>query len=308
MTSFRYRDKGTLVHRLNPLSKITWALSVLVLTLVLDNPVFLLAVFLSTLPVVQAARVWGEWRATMKYTVMLCAVVVLINALVSSNGSHVMATAPFSIPLTGTPVITLEAIAYGAAMALRLIAIISAFAILTFTVNPDDMMLAMLKMKLPYKSVLVTSLSTRFIPTLIDDTKRITDAHRSRGVRLDTGSLKQRIRSRSLIVIALLSNSLDRSVQVAEAMESRAFGSGDSRSYYKDIRLTVTDVFTVVFAILPGALGIFMGVSGYGQFQYYPTLGQLGLNVTERYLLMLAEVLLLSILPLVGIKRRRDID
>ena len=91
-------------------------------------------------------------------------------------------------------------------------------------------------------------------------------------------------------------------------MESRAFGSGDSRSYYKNISLTATDVFTVIFAILPGALGIFMGVSGYGQFQYYPTLGQLGLSVMERYLLVLAVVLLLSILPLVGIKRRRDID
>ena len=163
MISLRYRDKVTLIHRLNPFSKLAWALSILVLTLVVDNPIFLLAVFCSTLPVVRAADVWREWRATMKFTLFLCAAVILINALVSSHGTHVLFNASFRMPVTGVaPVITLEAIVYGAVMAIRLLAIISAFALVTFTVNPDDMMLAMIKIKLPYKSVLVTSLSTRF--------------------------------------------------------------------------------------------------------------------------------------------------
>jgi energy-coupling factor transport system permease protein len=215
--SFRYRDKGTPVHKLNPFCKLAWIVSILVLALILDNPLFLLLLFLSTLPVVGAARVWREWLPAMKFTLFLCPAIIIINALVSSHGTHVLFEAPFRLPVMGTPVITLEAIVYGAAMSLRLLAIISAFAILTFTVHPDDMMLAMIRMKLPYKSVLVTSLSTRFIPTLIDDIERITDIQRSRGLELDKGKLSQRIRSRSSIVIALLSNSLDRAVQVAEA-------------------------------------------------------------------------------------------
>jgi len=47
--------------------------------------------------------------------------------------------------------------------------------VLTLTIHPDDLMLAMIKLKLPYKSVLVTSLATRFVPTLVDDVERITD-------------------------------------------------------------------------------------------------------------------------------------
>jgi len=308
MRSFRYRDRGTPVHRLNPFGKLAWLGSIIALTLILDNPVFLLLLFISTLPVVRAARVWSEWRSSIKFTAYLCAAIILINALVSSNGATVLFAFPFQMPVMGTPVITLEAVFYGAAMCLRLLAIISAFAVITFTVHPDDLMLAMIKVKLPYKSVLVTSLSTRFIPTLIDDTQRITDVQRSRGLELDKGKLTHRIRSRASIVTALLSNSLDRAVQVAEAMESRAFGTGRGRTFYRDIRLTRTDTATVVFALLPFALGIYLAVTGYVRYQYYPTAQSIAMSGFEWSLLALMAVLLLMILPLAYLKRRVDLD
>ncbi len=308
MRSFRYRNKGTPIHRLNPFAKLAWVGSILVLALVLNNPLFLLLLFLATLPVVRVAGVWREWLASMKFTVYLCAAIILINALVNSHGTTVLFSFPFRLPVVGTPVITLEALFFGGAMCLRMLAIISALAILTFTVHPDDMMLAMIKIRLPYKSVLLTSLSTRFIPTLIDDAQRITDVQRSRGLELDKGRLTRRIRGRASIVTALLSNSLDRAVQVAEAMESRAFGTGSKRTFYKDIRLTLTDTVTLVFALLPAALGIFISVSGYGQYQYYPTVQRVSLSGPEWFLLGLMAVLLLAILLLAYIKRRVDLD
>ena len=306
--SFRYQDKGTPVHRLNPFSKLGWITSVLVLSLVLDSPLFLLAVFLSTLPLVKAARVWSEWLSAMRLALYLSAAVILINALVSSHGTHVLFEAPFHLPLVGAPVITLEAIIYGVVMSLRLLSIISAFALLTFTVNPDEMMLAMIKMRLPYKSVLVITLSTRFIPTLLDDVERITDVQRSRGLELDKGRLPRRIKSRTSIVTALLSNSLDRAVQVAEAMESRAFGTGRNRTFYRDIGFSLTDVTTLVFSLLPAALGIFMGLKGYGQYQYYPTVSWISPTGWEVWLLVLMIVLLVAQLPLAYLKRRVDLD
>lgn len=308
MRSFRYRDRGTPVHRLNPFAKLVWLGSIIVLALILAHPFFLILPFVAMLPVVKVARVCGDWRSSMKITAYLCGAIILINALVSSHGSTVLFTFPFRVPVMGTPGITLEAIFYGAAMCLRLLTIISAFAILTLTVHPDDLMLAMLKLRLSYKSVLVTSLSTRFIPTLIDDTQRITDVQRSRGLELDKGSLSRRIRSRAAIVTALLSNSLDRAVQVAEAMESRAFGTGCGRTFYRDIKLTPIDVATVVFACLPLLLGIYMAVGGYGHYLYYPTAHSVGMGGTAWTLFALMAVLLLMILPMAYLKRRVDLD
>jgi len=290
------------------MGKLAWVGSILVLALILNNPLFLLLLFLSTLPLVIAARVWREWLSFMKLAMYLCIAIIIINALVSSHGAHVLVEAPFRIPVVGAPVITLEAVLYGVGMSLRLLAIISAFAILTFTVHPDDVMLAMMKMRLPYKSVLVTSLSTRFIPTLIDDVERITDVQRARGLELDKGNLSNRIRSRAAVIIPLLSNSLDRAVQVAEAMESRAFGAGKKRTFYKGIGMSLVDTITVAFVLLPCALGVVMRLSGYGDYQYYPTLGGITLSNQEWSLLVLLVLLLSAILLLAYVKGRVDLD
>ena len=308
MISFRYQDKGTVIHKLNPFCKLVWIGSILVFALIFDNPLYILLLFLSTLPLIIAAKVHKEWLSLMKFTVYLCIAIIIINALVSYHGTHVLLEAPFRIPVMGTPIITLEAIFFGVAMSLRLLAIISAFTMLTFTIHPDDLMLSMIKMKLPYKSVLVTSLSTRFTPTLIDDVECISDVQRSRGLELDKGNLVQKIKSRMSIIIPLLSNSLDRTVQVSEAMESRAFGSGEKRTFYKEIRMSRMDAITLILGFFACAFGIFMRLSGYGGYQYYPTLEGINISGLEWSMLSLLMLLLLSVLLLAFVKRSIDLD
>jgi len=308
MLSLRYEDKETPIHKLNPFCKLPWLASIFILALIFNNPLYLLLLFLSTLPLIIAARVWREWAYLMKFALYLCLAIIAINAIVSSHGSHLLWEAPLRIPLIGAPVITLEAIFFGVGMSLRLLAIISAFAILTFTIHPDDIMLAMIKMKLPYKSVLVTSLSTRFIPTLIDDAERISEVQRSRGLELDRGKLRQRIKNRMAIMIPLLSNCLDRTVQVAEAMESRAFGSGEKRTYYKEIKLSKPDIPILISGFLPLVLGIFMRWWGQGDYQYYPTLGKISLDGFEYSMLALLMLLLCMMVFLALLKKRIELD
>ena len=308
MISFRYKNKETAIHKLNPFCKLGWVTSIFVIALIINNPFYLLLIFLATLPMVIAARVWREWASVMKYSFFLCLAIIIINALVSSHGSHIMWRAPFQMPLIGTPVLTVEAVLFGAGMSLRLLSVLSAFAILTFATHPDDLMLSMIKMKLPYKSVLVTSLTTRFIPTLIDDVERISDVQRSRGLELDRGNLFRRIKSRMAIIIPLLSNSLDRTVQVAEAMESRAFGHGERRTYYREVKLGKFDVGIMMASILPLAIGIFIRWLGQGDYQYYPTLEKMSLGGLEGVMLALLVLSLCIMVPLAMVKKRMELD
>jgi energy-coupling factor transport system permease protein len=248
--------------------------------------------FLSTLPTIAAAKVWREWVSVIKYALFLCLAIVVINALVSYHGATILWQASFTLPVLGNPTITLEAIFFGIGMSLRLLAIISAFAVLTFTIHPDDIMLAIIKLRLPYKSVLVTSLSTRFMPTLAEDVQRISDVQRSRGLEFDRGGLMQRIRNRTAIIIPLLSNSLDRTVQVAEAMESRAFGSGQKRSFFREITLDRLDATVLILGFLPIVLGIIMTCWEMGVYQYYPALERISFDTFESCLLALLVFLI----------------
>ena len=306
--SFRYKDRGTALHKLSPFCKLAWLVTIFVLSLVFDHPLYLLLLFLSTVLPVLAARVWREWLSFMKFALYLALAIVIINALVSQQGSHILWQAAFKIPVVGAPLITLEAIVFGIGMVFRLLAIISAFVLFTFTVHPDDIMMAMIKLKLPFKSVMVASLSTRFVPTLIDDVERIGAVQRSRGLELDRGKLTQRIRGRMAIIIPLLANSLDRTVQVAEAMESRAFGSGSRRTFYKKLELGKLDIPVLASSFLALSLGIFMRVEGWGIYQYYPALAKVNLDGLETVVLSLLLLILCLIVPLSFLKKRIELD
>jgi len=308
MQALNYRDKDTVIHRLSPLVKLAWGGGLVVLSLLFNHPVYILILFLSIIPLVRLAGVGREWASALKFTLWLGLSIIVINALLSYHGDHVLATAPFRLPVIGYPVITLEAIAFGAVMALKLAVIISVFTLINLTVHPDDIMAVLLKMRLPYKSVLVTSLSTRFVPCLVEDTGRISDGYRTRGVQLDAGSWFKKLKNRGKMTTALLANSLDRAVQVAEAMEARAFGSGKKRVLYKDITISRMDAVTLGVGLLPLAAGIAVRTLGYGDYQYYPNLTSIGGGAVEWVMPAVILLLLAAIVPFAFIKRRVEFD
>ncbi len=307
-TSYRYQDRDTVVHRLNPFAKLAWVAAVMLLAVIFDHPLYLIMLFLSTLPVIALARAWREWASLMRFMLWMSLAIVLINALVIYQGSHVLLEFTFEIPTLGQPKITLEAIAFGLGMALRLVTIVSAFVALNFTVHPDDMMQAMLKLRLPYKSVLATSMSLRFFPALVDDRERISDVQRTRGMELDRGGLLQRARNGGAVLVPLLSNSLDRAVQIAEAMEARAFGAYKRRTAFSEITLSGWDRLLAVAGLLPLPVGIYLRCLGYGKYRYYPSLQRLDPGMAGWLALAVLAALLLAILPLAWFRKRWQLD
>ena len=190
--------------------------------------------------------------------------------------------------------LTLEGIIFGVGMSIRLAAIISSFAVLTLTVDPDALLAQMVKLKIPYKSVLVISLSTRYFPTLLRDIDTLADVQRSRGVELDKGNIFNKIRKRAAMVVSLLSNSLERAVQIAEAMEARAFGTDKKRSFYKSVKMRDVDYLFLLSAISTLFFGVLMRFLNYGSYQYYPTLQHLNISGVEGGGIIILSFLLIS--------------
>ena len=290
-----YRPTGSAVHRLHPFVMLSWLAALLVMALVVDHPFWLLTAFLTTVPVARAARVLTQWRAVMRFMLWMAAAIVVINVLVSNQGSHVLLEAGFQLPLLGTPRLTVEALAFGGAMAVRLAAIISAFTLVNLCVHPDDLTRAAIKLRLPYRSVLVTSLSIRFVPVLMQDARTIADVQQSRGLSFDSGGIVQRIRNRGALILPLLSNSLDRAVQVAEAMESRAYGASVRRTFYRDLPPVWRDVALTVVLLAGIVLLLASRVAGLGGYEYYPSLGDLSMTSSEWVALGTLCAMLLSV-------------
>jgi energy-coupling factor transport system permease protein len=306
--NLQYTESKNALHVLSPVFKLVWALSLTFMAILLEHPVFLFFLLISTMAVAGIGKIWLKWASIMKLTIWLCLMIALINVLVNHNGTHVLWQTGLKIPGLGYFEITLEAVIFSLGMSLRLLTIISVFTIFTLTVHPDDFIQTMLKVKIPSKSVMVISLAARFLPVLIADAERISLVQQSRGLKIDAGNLIQRIKNRAAVLIPLFSNSLDRTAQLAEAMESRAFGSGKPRVYYKPVRINNLDWLGLIFCILAVVTVLIMSFIGWADYQYYPVFDSFRLDLTERRLLSLLIILVLGIIPLALVEKRLQND
>jgi len=139
---------------------------------------------------------------------------------------------------------------------MRFIVLVTSFSVFFITTSPDKLSLALEKAKVPYEFNFAFITAIRFVPVLADEAQTIMDAQRSRGLELDTGNFLKRIRNYIPILLPLIINSIRRSLELAEAMESRAFGATEDRTNLYELRLTGTDklVLIVITAFFATAL------------------------------------------------------
>ena len=285
-----------------------WFLSTIFLALIISDPVLLFIVFLAIIPYAIMGKISGHWFSFVKLGIYLGLVIILINMVVSRYGNTILFQFPYPIPLLGRFAITVEAFVFGLGMALRLLVILSAFAILTLTVNPDDLFDLFMKTKLPTRTVFTTSLATRFVPTVMRDLENITISLRSRGYELDDRKRIRKVKRRASLLIPLLSNTLDRAIQVAESMESRAFGTCQKRASYTWRKPTKSDTFILLFSSLPAIMTVFSLYLGFGNYQYYPTCDIITLDTVYFLTLLCLFFAVAAIAFLSPIKRRIDFD
>ncbi len=160
-----------------------------------------------------------------------------------------------------------DGIKMGLAMTFRIFAIITGTFLLLMTTLQRDLVLGLMKFKVPYEYCLTLAISLRYVPTLAGITYTIMDAQRSRGLELDKGSFFKRIKNYVPIITPLIIGSIRMAEELAIAIESRGFGHGE-RTFLKDISLKGKDYVTMLLFILILGAGIYIRLLGYGTLEF----------------------------------------
>lgn len=143
--------------------------------------------------------------------------VFLITPFVEVIGTHVLWTGP-TIPVVGTLDIRTEELRNGLFQGLRLTAVGLAFAVYALLLDHDRLLTAAGWAR---RSTLAVALATRLVPVLERDARELRLALRGRQVEL--GPVK--------LLSPLLAGSLERGLNLAEAMEARGYGrAGGTRA------------------------------------------------------------------------------
>lgn len=156
--------------------------------------------------------------------------------------------------------VSIEGLQQALIIFIRFVLIIFFSTLLTLTTTPLSLAdgiesgLAPLKrLKVPVHEIgLMLSMSLRFVPTLMDDTTRIMNAQRARGVDFNEGNLIQKVNSVIPILIPLFASSFKRADALATAMEARGYQGGEGRTKYRVLEWKLPDTCAVIVMILIG--------------------------------------------------------
>ncbi len=229
---FIFRRENKFLNNVDPRMKFLTLIILMTPIFLTMNPLFYMAMFLfllfQTFTLANSRRIFFSLKGIVKLLIMFYIVIYIFNAYPNF--------------------LNLEAAYFSFISIFRFFLLVHMFTLFFTTTYIDDLAQALYKLKVPYHVAYALVLSVRFVPTVAKDIIQIYDAQRSRGLELDKGGFFERLRKMLPILIPAFIISILRVDFVAEALESRAFGSSPKRTFMTELELRKHDIVYILLS------------------------------------------------------------
>ncbi|NEG56030.1 energy-coupling factor transporter ATPase [Bifidobacterium platyrrhinorum] len=252
----RATAKSSPVARLDPRVKMVAFLVAMFSAFGIGDVCQLLAGAAFTAGVVAAARLRpARLLGSVRMFLGLFAVMGLLNVFFVRTGSTLFSVGP--VPVTDDGVAT--AVLYTCRFAL----VIILGAVFLATTTPTAITDAFAALLSPLHRLgvhtqeiaLVLSLALRFIPTLAVEAQAVADAQAARGGSIETGSLPQRVKAMTAIIVPIFAGALRHADNLSLALDARCYEEGIRRTHWRVMRVAARDVaFAAVLVLYLAAL------------------------------------------------------
>ncbi len=244
LEGFKFSTLKTPIHQLDPRAKFLLVVALVIPALFFASIYVMIFLLLLQIPLLVLGRVLTRWVWSMRRAVFLSGLIFLVNLFTSSIFSAV-------------------------ALTLRFLVLLTTFSLFFMTTSPDDLGLAIDKVGpirwlsrkwLGYPNALSFTFTTavRLVPTMAADAQTVVDAQRSRGLELDKGNFLKRIRNYVPILIPLLLIAIRRSLELAEALESRGFPGKEGRVSLFELKFKPVDYGVMACSALGLAVSVWV--------------------------------------------------
>ena len=221
-----YRSQESPFHSLDPRIKLFFSIMLFSLSL-LSNTILEFIIILSVVLFIGLiSKVVKRMAKTIVFSISFLAMIFIINILVGYD------------------------IIFSIIVSLRFIAVVSSSSIFFLTSSPDELELVMKSFRLPYDLIFAFVTAVRFVPVIMLDALQILDSQKSRGLEIEKGNLMKRIKNYLPVLVPLIVQSIIRSEELAEAMESRAYGFSKKKTSYYSLHLRKRDYLAFVLCLI----------------------------------------------------------
>jgi len=267
----QYVSRPSFFSRLDVRVKLLFMFLVSTLILIWDNIFYQGAMFAVVMALAFSSHID---RALIRklFAVMLpfTVVMILIQGLWSPIGQTVLMTLPAWVPFIGGKLaLHWEGLVFGVMVAFRLLTPIFALPLVVMTTDVNDLVVGLVRLRVPYKVAFIFSITLRFVPFIFTEIGAITEAQRLRGLAIEKMNFFRRIPIFASMLVPLILGSLLKAQTLEIVLQSKAFSGSPQRTFLNEngVKLRPVD-----YALLIGELIFFVGailtrlILGWGGF------------------------------------------
>lgn len=263
ITFGQYYSGTSILHKLDPRVKLLLLTALIVFLFLASNASSLLLFGCFTVAILFLSRVPAKlYLKNLKPILFILIFTAIINLFYTSDGTVIAEFWIFRLTTGG--------IYRALFMSFRIVLLIQLSSALTYTTTPNDLTDGIERLLSPLKYIglgravhtlaMMMTITLRFIPTLVDETDKIMNAQKARGVDLENGKLTERIKALIPILIPLLISSIRRAYELANAMECRCYNEGKGRTRMKQMKLSAADLTATVCCIAVSVASVFVNL------------------------------------------------
>jgi len=171
--------------------------------------------------------------------------------------------------LVGNAKMSLEGTLYGLNIVFKTLTMILVIPLAIFTTDVNQMIVGMVRAKIPYKVVFIFSSTLRFVPLLLEEVQSIIESQRLRGLNFEKMGWLKKAQIYAKVAVPLILNSLSKSQKLEIVLQSKAFSGSSNRTYLHESALTTPDYLLMTGSILlfATAIALYFGF-GIGKFAW----------------------------------------
>lgn len=256
ITIGQYVKGDSILHRLDPRTKIFGMLAIMVALFFVNNWIGLVYAAIVVFAVLLASQV------PLKFYIR--GVKPLRWILLFTAAIQIFLTPGEIIWQWGILHITAEGVRLAIFMCVRLVLLVMTTSVLTLTTTPIVLTDAVENLLSPFKRIgvpahelaMMMTIALRFIPLLADETEKIMAAQKARGAAFDEGGLMDRARALLPILVPLFLSAINRASELAMAMEARCYHGGEGRTRLHELHYENRDRVAGILVVLILALAV----------------------------------------------------
>jgi energy-coupling factor transport system permease protein len=237
MDMFLYMDIVSVLHKLDPRTKIILMLISFAIAVMFMNIIVLGALLIIMIVYGASGRSLSNLGRIRFVLIMITIFSLLIWTIARPSENKFF-------------IFSLEGLYYGIMIALKTNTMIISGMIFLSTTKIEEIAEGLVKLKVPYRGAFAFATAIRLVPLIVATSYTIIQAQKSRGLDLDSGSLLQKIKKYLPLMIPTIISVIRSTNIFSMALESKGFGYSKTRTNYMLLRMKVQDYFLLLLALL----------------------------------------------------------